>query len=64
MKALCGYDPSRFRTIAARFSAPVYPGETITTDIWREAADEAAFSCRVAARAATVIANGRFVYDA
>jgi acyl dehydratase len=64
MKALCGYDPGRFRTIAARFSAPVYPGETITTDIWREAAGEAAFRCRVAARAATVIANGRFGYDA
>ncbi|WP_332693423.1 MaoC/PaaZ C-terminal domain-containing protein [Bosea sp. (in: a-proteobacteria)] len=64
MKALCGYDPARFRSIDARFSAPVFPGETITTEIWREAAGQAAFRCRVATRDATVIANGRFIYDA
>ncbi|KPF72431.1 3-alpha,7-alpha,12-alpha-trihydroxy-5-beta-cholest-24-enoyl-CoA hydratase [Bosea sp. AAP35] len=64
MKALCGYEPGRFRAIDARFSAPVYPGETITTDIWREGEGQAAFRCRVADRDATVIANGRFTYDA
>jgi acyl dehydratase len=63
MKALCGYDPARFRSIDARFSAPVFPGETITTEIWREAEGQAAFRCRVASRDATVIANGRFTYD-
>jgi acyl dehydratase len=64
MKGLCDYDPARFRAIEARFSAPVFPGEAIATEIWREAAGEAEFRCRVAAREATVIANGRFVYDA
>ncbi len=63
MKALCDYDPARFRSIDARFSAPVFPGETITTEIWREGTGQAAFRCRVAARDATVIANGRFTYD-
>ncbi len=63
MKALCGYDPARFRSIDARFSAPVFPGETITTEIWREAEGQAAFRCRVVARDTTVIANGRFTYD-
>jgi acyl dehydratase len=63
MKALCGYEPGRFRSIDARFSAPVLPGETITTEIWREGAGQAAFRCRVAARDATVIANGLFTYD-
>jgi len=64
MRALCGYDASRFRAIDARFSAPVFPGETIATDIWRETPGQAAFRCRVAARDAIVIANGRFTYDA
>jgi acyl dehydratase len=63
LKALCGYDATRFRSIEARFSAPVFPGETITTDIWRESDGIAAFGCRVAARNTTVIANGFFTYD-
>ena len=32
---VCGGDPARFRSMAARFSAPVFPGETLTTSIWR-----------------------------
>lgn len=64
MRGLCGYEPERVRELEARFSAPVFPGETISTDIWREGAGEAAFRCRVAARDVTVIANGRFRYDA
>jgi acyl dehydratase len=36
MKTLCGYDPARLTAMAGRFSAPVYPGETIRTEIWRD----------------------------
>jgi len=32
---LCGGDPARFRSMSARFSAPVFPGETLTTSAWR-----------------------------
>ncbi|WP_028933078.1 MaoC family dehydratase [Pseudonocardia spinosispora] len=32
---LCDSDPARFGSMAARFSAPVFPGETLTTSAWR-----------------------------
>jgi acyl dehydratase len=63
MAALCDYAPERVRHIECRFSAPVFPGETISLDIWREAPGEAAFRARVAAREAVVLANGRFLYQ-
>jgi acyl dehydratase len=28
-------DPSRVRRLAVRFSAPVFPGDTVTTQVWR-----------------------------
>ena len=36
MKVCCHYDPERLKRIRLRFSAPVYPGETIRTEIWQE----------------------------
>jgi acyl dehydratase len=36
LRELGGYDPSRFRELAMRFSSPVFPGETITVEIWRD----------------------------
>ncbi len=36
LKSLCNYDPSRLTRFGVRFSAPVYPGETIRTEMWRE----------------------------
>ena len=35
LKAVCGYDPARLTAMAGRFSAPVFPGETIRTEFWR-----------------------------
>ncbi len=32
----CGNDPERFVSMSVRFSGVVYPGETITTDMWDE----------------------------
>ncbi len=31
-----GSDPARFKSMEARFSGVVYPGETITTEMWQE----------------------------
>jgi acyl dehydratase len=31
---VCGFDPARFGSFDARFTAPVIPGETIQTEIW------------------------------
>jgi len=36
LKAVAGNDPRRLRRFGARFSKPVYPGDTIRTEIWNE----------------------------
>ncbi len=63
LKTLCDYDPARFHRMRVRFSAPVYPGETIRTEIWREAGT-VAFRCRVVERDLVVINNGYAEVDA
>jgi acyl dehydratase len=35
LTAFCGNDPARLRTLEVRFSGVVFPGETITTDMWQ-----------------------------
>lgn len=56
--ALAGGNPARLKRLDARFSAPVFPGETIETSIWREADGRAAFRARVVERDRIVINNG------
>jgi len=58
LKALCGYDPSRFKSIAGRFSAPVFPGETIRTEMWRDGSI-VSFRARVVERDVIALNNGR-----
>jgi acyl dehydratase len=58
LKTCCGYDPAHFRTMAGRFSSPVYPGETIRTEIWRDG-NIVSFRSSVPARGVTVLNNGR-----
>jgi acyl dehydratase len=54
------YDPTAFRQHAARFSAPVYPGETVTVDLWKDG-NVISFEARVKARNAVVIKSGKTV---
>jgi acyl dehydratase len=42
-RALCNSEPSRFRTMRCRFSAPVLPGELLLVELWAVAAGEAMF---------------------
>ncbi|HSB48216.1 MAG TPA: MaoC family dehydratase, partial [Burkholderiales bacterium] len=58
LKTLCGYDPARFVAMEGRFSSPVYPGETIRTEMWREG-NIVSFRSTVPARGVTVLNNGR-----
>lgn len=58
LKTLCGYDPARFVAMEGRFSSPVYPGETIRTEMWRDG-NVVSFRATVPARGATVLNNGR-----
>lgn len=57
LKTLCDYDPSRLAKIAGRFSAPVFPGETIRTEIWRDG-KAISFRARVVGRDVIAINNG------
>ena len=62
LKTLLDYNASRLTGLDVRFSAPVYPGETVRFDIWREG-DGARFRASVAERQVVVLDNGtaRFV---
>lgn len=40
-------DAARINCIAGRFASPVYPGDTLTVDIWRNGASAASFRARV-----------------
>lgn len=59
LRALCGYDPARFGQMDLRFSSPVFPGETIRTEVWKEPGG-ASFRARVTERDKVVVSNGRF----
>jgi acyl dehydratase len=55
---MCGYDPAGLTAMSCRFSAPVYPSETIRTEMWREGA-VVSFRARVVERDVIAINNGR-----
>jgi acyl dehydratase len=59
---VCDSDATRLRRFDVRFTAPVYPGETLRTEIWRTAKGIAAFRVRVPARDVVVLGNGRAEY--
>lgn len=58
LQSVLDYDETRLRSVDARFSGPVYPGETIRFHIWREDG-MCRFRARVEARDATVLDAGR-----
>ena len=60
LQAYAEFDPARVRSHQARFSAPVFPGETVSVDLWRDG-DVVAFEARVKDREAVVIKNGKSV---
>ena len=57
LQAITGFDPDQILSHQARFSAPVFPGDLITVDLWRDG-KEISFEARVKQRNATVIKNG------
>jgi acyl dehydratase len=60
LQTYAGYDASKFKSHQARFSSPVFPGETITVDLWQDG-DVISFEARVKDRGVTVIKNGKTV---
>jgi acyl dehydratase len=57
LSRICGYDTSRLKSIDARFSSPVFPGDVVTTQLWQDSGS-VSFRCLVEAREAKVIDNG------
>jgi acyl dehydratase len=49
LRTLCAGDPARLRGMACRFTSPVYPGDTIRTEIWRDGSFRALIGDRVVA---------------
>lgn len=62
VKSCCNYDTSRFKRMRLRFCAPVYPGETIRTEIWING-NEIAFRCKSLEQDKVVINNGYLLVE-
>jgi acyl dehydratase len=52
LQTYADYDPSAFKQHVARFSSPVYPGETVTMELWKDG-NVISFEAKVKARNAS-----------
>ena len=57
LASVLDYDADSILSHQVRFSAPTFPGETVSVDIWKDGKD-ISFEARVKARNVTVIRNG------
>src|SRR5258707_4353361 len=57
LRECADYRPERLTSIHARVSRPVFPGDTIRTDMWREGA-RISFQCLVVSRNDFALSNG------
>ncbi|KQW22625.1 3-alpha,7-alpha,12-alpha-trihydroxy-5-beta-cholest-24-enoyl-CoA hydratase [Afipia sp. Root123D2] len=60
LQTYADYDPAAFKQHAVRFSSPVFPGETVSFDLWKEG-NVISLEGRVKSRNVTVIRNGKTV---
>jgi len=60
LQEVVDWNADRIESHQARFSAPVFPGDTITVDLWIDG-NVISFEARVKERNATVIKNGKTV---
>jgi acyl dehydratase len=58
LRAVTGYDASRIRAFAARFTSPVYPGERIRFQLWTRDSSTFHLRARIDARDVVVLNNG------
>ncbi len=57
-RTLCEYDATKIAGFDVRFSAPVFPGETIVTEMWKDGGI-VSFRCKLKERDVVVINNGK-----
>jgi acyl dehydratase len=53
------YDPYSLRSLTGRFSAPVFPGESLRFDVW----NDGSFKVQVVERDVVAISNGHALFD-
>lgn len=58
MKTMCDYDPARIAGFDVRFTSPVFPGETLATEMWRDGG-VISYRTRAVERDAVVLDHGR-----
>ena len=58
LKGVVDYDASRIRRVAARFTSPVYPGETLRFEMWRSGPNLVRLRAHADARSVVVLNNG------
>lgn len=58
LKLRCGSDAARLRKLNLRFASPVFPGETLRTEVWDVAPGKVAFRVRVLERDVIALNNG------
>jgi acyl dehydratase len=63
LKTLCGWNPARLKAMGARFSSPVYPGETLRVEMWRRG-EAVQFRTRAVERDVVVLSHGSARIDA
>jgi len=57
-QSVCDGDPNALQSLAVRFSSPIYPGETIRTELWVDG-KVVSFRARAVERDVVVLNNGR-----
>ena len=60
LQTICDYDYTLIEEFDARFSSPVFPGDTITTEMWQDG-NVVSFACSVKERDELVLRNGKCV---
>ena len=58
VQAVCGNDASRLTALHTRFSSPVFPGETLVCEIWKDGSEAVRFRAKVAERDIIVLSHG------
>ncbi|HSV36313.1 MAG TPA: MaoC/PaaZ C-terminal domain-containing protein, partial [Ramlibacter sp.] len=58
IEQVLGHDAARLKRLAVRFTSPVWPGETVRYELWREGATLLRLRASVDARKVVVLSNG------
>jgi acyl dehydratase len=58
LRTFCDYDPARIRGFGARFTSPVFPGDTLHTEMWQDG-EAVAFRTHALERDLVVLNHGK-----